>query len=103
MSKNVYYHEIVDTVIFQNPNRMDDANEAIEKQYGAESTVYTYCANAADVLSKVAESSNDDLLDWEGDILEEYAEEVADRLFAGDRLDNLDMIYIASSIGLDTR
>lgn len=100
MSNNLYYREIADRMsnrLFQNPEEMDQIDEVIS-EYNDDSTVYSICAKAADVLDIVKELSNDDHIDWDNAV-DEYADEVIDHLLEGQRLDTLDMISMASKSG----
>jgi hypothetical protein len=105
MRNNLYYREIADRMsnrLLENPDQQDELDEIIAREYGDESSVYTICAKAACVFDAVEEISQDDLIDWDH-ALDEYADEVIDQIMAGDRLDTLDMISLATASGQSIR
>ncbi len=104
MSNDLFYREMVDRMsnrLFQNPDQMDQIDEIINEHH-QDSTVYTICAKAANVLDIVKELSNDDHIDWDNAV-DEYADDVIEHLLEGQKIDTLDMITMASRSGQSVR
>ena len=88
--------------LLENPEQINEIDEIIAREYGDDNTVYSVCAKAALVFGAIEELSENDVLDWDH-ALDEYVDEVIDHLIAGDKLDTLDMIAMATVSGQNIR
>ena len=106
MRNTLYYREIVERMsnrFLQNQDQLDRIDEILEATAsGEEGSFSSICELAADALGTVQEFSDDHDVDWDH-AMDEYADHIIDHLIAGDNLDALDLISLASSSGQNVR
>ena len=107
MRNNLYYHEVTDQNYREMTDQMynrflqhPDQIDAIEERQG--SSIPDFCAKAVNAYGVVVTHCEDEQIDWDSASVE-YADDVIDSAFDGGRLEELDMISMASQSGLNAR